>query len=252
MSVHVYMCLYMCVHVSIHVSIHVCIHVCTCVCTCVYTCVYVHGCTCVYTCVYMCVYMCLYMCLCTWVYMCLYMCVHVCTCVSMSILPGTLVPASFYLFIDSPSLFQDLVSPTSGRVPGSEGVGSIVGDSVAGVRGHCGVTGSVEGGGHVTVGGGALGVAHLSWIPDFPLLLQQDHAHPRTTPTRSMARTALSMPSPPTSAVLTTGPLSLAVTLATPSPPPTVGSVLSPESLAIGGGQSPRPAISTAHVTVLL
>ena len=92
----------------------------------------------------------------------------------------------------------------SGRVPGSNGAvlgGGVGSAGVAGVRGHCGVTGSVEGGDYVTVGGGALGVAHLSWIPDFPLLLRQDHTHPRTMPTRSMARTALSMPSPPPSAV---------------------------------------------------
>ena len=45
-------------------------------------------------------------------------------------------------------------------------------------------------------------MAHLSWIPDFPLHLRLDHTHPRTTPTRSMAMTALSMPSPPPSAVV--------------------------------------------------
>ena len=58
-------------------------------------------------------------------------------------------------------------------------------------------------------------MAHLSRIPDFPLLLRQDHTHPRTTPTRSMARTALSMPSPPPSAVLRSFTA--------------IGSVLSPE-----------------------
>ena len=131
----------------------------------------------------------------------------------------------------------------SGRVPGSNGAvlgGGVGSAGVAGVRGHCGVTGSVEGGDHVTVGGEALGVAHLSRIPDFPLLLRQDHTHPRTTPTRSMARTALSTPSPPPSAVQSSSTaigsvLSPELPPATPPepslPPPTLGSVLSPESL---------------------
>ena len=57
-------------------------------------------------------------------------------------------------------------------VPGSEG--AVLDGGVGGGAGVGGVSevnlpcrGSVEGGDCVTVGGGALGVAHLSWIPLF-------------------------------------------------------------------------------------
>ena len=48
---------------------------------------------------------------------------------------------------------------------------------------------------HVRRGCDILGRTYLSWVPDFPLVLRHDHAHPRATPTRSMTRTALSIPS---------------------------------------------------------
>ena len=67
----------------------------------------------------------------------------------------------------------------------------------------------------VTLVGGALSRAHLSWIPNFFLLLKQDHTHSRTTPTRSMARTALSIPKP--TVTLAIPPLPLAFFPPSPS-----------------------------------